>query len=61
MKHEHMKEIDLCLMEQVVSDNVISSLLQACKSGLFDQAQKAVSDIIDEGYPVSQILSQVSI
>lgn len=46
-------------MEQVVSDKVITSLLQACKSGFFDQAQKAVSDIIDEGYPVSQILSQV--
>ncbi|MCO5610125.1 hypothetical protein L7F22_064360 [Adiantum nelumboides] len=43
----------------VVSDNVVCSLLQACKTGLFDQAQKAVTDIIHEGYPVSQILSQL--
>ncbi|KAI5062496.1 hypothetical protein GOP47_0023035 [Adiantum capillus-veneris] len=43
----------------VVSDNVVHSFLQACRTGLFDQAQKAVADIIDEGYPVSQILSQV--
>lgn len=43
----------------VVSNNVVESLLQACKTGLFDQAQKIVTDIIDEGYPVSQILSQL--
>lgn len=44
---------------QVVSNNVVQSLLRACKTGLFDQVQKVVTDIIDEGYPVSQILSQV--
>lgn len=43
----------------VVSNIVVQSLLQACRTGLFDQAQKVVIDIIDEGYPVSQILSQL--
>ncbi|KAH7428265.1 hypothetical protein KP509_10G083800 [Ceratopteris richardii] len=43
----------------VIDQSVVCCLLEACKTGFFDQAQKAVTDIIDEGYPVSQILSQM--
>lgn len=43
----------------VISEHVVRTFHQACKSGFFDQAQKVVTDIIDEGYPVSQILSQL--
>ena len=41
-------------------DSVLEGLLKACQSGQFDLAHKEVRDIIAEGHPVSQILSQVS-
>lgn len=44
---------------QIVPDNVLKALLKACRSGQFDLAHKEVTDIIAEGYPVSQIFSQV--
>ncbi|XP_024515475.1 replication factor C subunit 2 isoform X2 [Selaginella moellendorffii] len=50
---------DILSVSGVIPDNVIQSLLQACTSGVFDQAQKEVTNIIAEGYPVSQIFSQV--
>lgn len=50
---------NLISVSGVVSDETILSLLQACRSGLFDQAQKVVTDIIDEGHSVSQIFSQL--
>lgn len=50
---------NLISVSGVVSDDVVQSLLQACKTDLFDQIQKVVTDIIDEGHPVSQILSQL--
>ena len=35
------------------------AFLAACKSGNFDLANKEVNNFIAEGYPVSQLLSQV--
>eukprot|EP01018_Ginkgo_biloba_P037126 Gb_29235 [translate_table: standard] len=43
----------------VVPSEVVQSLFKACKTGQFDVAQKEVTDIIAEGHPVSQILSQL--
>ena len=34
-------------------------MLSSCRSGNFDLANKEVTDVISEGYPVSQMLSQV--
>ncbi|CAA6660434.1 unnamed protein product [Spirodela intermedia] len=41
------------------SPGVVQSLFAACRSGEFDVANKVVTDIIAEGYPVSHILSQL--
>ncbi|XP_056168010.1 replication factor C subunit 2 isoform X3 [Syzygium oleosum] len=38
---------------------VVGALLAACKSGNFDLANKEVNNAIAEGYPVSQMLSQL--
>lgn len=46
-------------MCQVIPENVVQSLLAACRSGEFDVANKEVSTIIADGYPVSQLISQV--
>ncbi|BBM98161.1 replication factor C subunit 2/4 [Marchantia polymorpha subsp. ruderalis] len=43
----------------VVPDEILDSLLVACKSGQFDKAQGVVTNIIAEGHPASQILSQL--
>ncbi|KAG6553531.1 hypothetical protein Mapa_004444 [Marchantia paleacea] len=43
----------------VVPDDILDSLLFACKSGQFDKAQGVVTNIIAEGHPASQILSQL--
>lgn len=47
-------------MYQVVPQEVVEAFLIACKSGDFDLANKEVNNVIAEGYPVSQMLSQVS-
>ncbi len=44
---------------QIVPDDVLKRLVQACKSGEFDLAHTEVTEIIAEGHPVSQIFSQV--
>jgi len=44
---------------QVIPEDVVKSLLAACRSGEFDVANKEVSNIIAEGYPVSQLMAQV--
>ena len=44
---------------QVVPQEVVEALFAACKSGNFDLANKEVNDVIAEGYPVSQMFSQV--
>jgi replication factor C subunit 2/4 len=44
---------------KAIPQEVTEALYEACKSGDFDLANKEVNNIIDEGYPVSQILAQV--
>jgi replication factor C subunit 2/4 len=44
---------------QVIPEDVVKSLLAACRSGEFDVANKEVGNIIADGYPVSQLVSQV--
>lgn len=44
---------------QVIPQDVVQALFAACKTGQFDKANKEVSNIISEGYPVSQMFSQV--
>ena len=39
----------------------MEELLKACKSGNFDLANKEVNNFIAEGYPASQMLTQVLI
>jgi len=48
--------VSLC---QVIPEDVVKALLAACKSGEFDVANKEVSNIIADGYPVSQLMAQV--
>ncbi|CAM6126589.1 unnamed protein product [Calypogeia fissa] len=43
----------------VVPDELMDDLLAACRSGQFDRAQAVVTNVIAEGHPVSQILSQL--
>ncbi|KAI4389758.1 hypothetical protein MLD38_001950 [Melastoma candidum] len=50
---------DLISVSGVVPVEVVESLFTACKIGNFDLANKEVNNIIAEGYPVSQVLSQV--
>lgn len=49
----------LFFIDQVIPAEAAKALLAACKSGNFDLANKEVSNIIAEGYPVSQMLTQV--
>ncbi|OWM90120.1 hypothetical protein CDL15_Pgr006441 [Punica granatum] len=44
---------------QVIPPEVAEALLIACKSSNFDQANKEVNNIIAEGYPISQMLTQL--
>lgn len=46
--------------QQVIPEEVVEEFLAACKSGNFDLADKEVNNVISEGYPVSQMISQVS-
>ncbi|XP_068648492.1 replication factor C subunit 2 [Aristolochia californica] len=50
---------DLISVSGVVSPDVVMALFLVCKSGEFEMANKEVSNIIAEGYPVSQMLSQL--
>ncbi|KAG2615137.1 hypothetical protein PVAP13_3NG032970 [Panicum virgatum] len=49
---------DLISVSGVIPEDVVKSLLAACRSGEFDVANKEVSNIIAEGYPVSQLMAQ---
>lgn len=51
--------ISLICIFQIVPAEVVEALLKACKSGNFDLANKEVNNFIAEGYPVSQMLTQV--
>ncbi|QCE15740.1 replication factor C subunit 2/4 [Vigna unguiculata] len=44
---------------QVVPEKVVEAVLQACRSGNFDFANKEVNNFIAEGYPASQMLTQL--
>ncbi|CAK9168733.1 unnamed protein product [Ilex paraguariensis] len=44
---------------QVIPEEIVQALFSACKSGNFDLADKEVNNIIADGYPVSQMLSQL--
>ncbi|GJN13654.1 hypothetical protein PR202_gb00384 [Eleusine coracana subsp. coracana] len=49
---------DLISVSGVIPEDVVKSLLAACRSGEFDVMNKEVSNIIADGYPVSQLISQ---
>ncbi|XP_058097451.1 replication factor C subunit 4 isoform X2 [Magnolia sinica] len=44
---------------QVIPQDVVQALFTACKSGEFELANKEVDNILAEGYPVSQMFSQL--
>ncbi|KAL0438124.1 UNVERIFIED_CONTAM: Replication factor C subunit [Sesamum latifolium] len=50
---------DLISVSGVIPEEVMQALFSACKSGNFDVADKEVKNVIAEGYPVSQMLSQL--
>lgn len=45
--------------DQVIPEEVVQTLLVACRSGNFDLVDREVNNIIAEGYPVAQMLCQV--
>ncbi|KAK6257561.1 hypothetical protein QUC31_001020 [Theobroma cacao] len=50
---------DLLSVSGVIPQEVVEALYAACKSGNFDLANKEVNNVIAEGFPVSQMLSQL--
>ncbi|XP_057528092.1 replication factor C subunit 2 [Amaranthus tricolor] len=50
---------ELISVSGVIPEDVVQKLLAACKSGNFDSADKEVNNVISEGYPVSQMISQL--
>ncbi|KAL6492904.1 Subunit of heteropentameric Replication factor C (RF-C) [Orobanche gracilis] len=50
---------DLISVSGVIPEDIVQALFSACKSGNFDTADKEVKNVIAEGYPVSQMLSQL--
>lgn len=50
---------NLISMYQVIPQEVVDAIYASCKSGNFDLTNKEVNNVIAEGYPVSQMLSQV--
>lgn len=46
-------------MAGVVPKKVLLQLIENCQSNKFDSLQNTVTDIIAQGYPASQIISQV--
>ncbi|XP_045815931.1 replication factor C subunit 2 [Trifolium pratense] len=50
---------DLISVSGIVPAEVVEALLNACKSGNFDLANNEVNNFIAEGYPVSQMLTQL--
>lgn len=47
------------IADQVIPQEVVHTLYSTCKSGNFELAEKEVNNVIAEGYPVSQMISQV--
>ncbi|KAK7353215.1 hypothetical protein VNO80_18656 [Phaseolus coccineus] len=50
---------NLISVSGVVPEKVVEAVLQACRSGNFDFANKSVNNFIAEGYPASQMLTQL--
>ncbi|XP_039121926.1 replication factor C subunit 2 isoform X2 [Dioscorea cayenensis subsp. rotundata] len=50
---------DLISVSGVIPEEVVQAFLAACKSNDFDLADKEVGSLIADGYPVSQMLSQL--
>nr|GLL39396.1 replication factor C subunit 2 [Ipomoea trifida] len=50
---------DLITVSGVIPEEVVHAIFSACKSGNFDLADKEVNNVIAEGYPASQMLSQL--
>ncbi|KAL3363717.1 hypothetical protein AABB24_012778 [Solanum stoloniferum] len=50
---------DLISVSGVIPNEVVQAIFSACRSGNFDLANKEVNNVIAEGYPVSQLLSQL--
>ncbi|XP_043690055.1 replication factor C subunit 2-like [Telopea speciosissima] len=50
---------DLISVSGVIPQDVVLALFAACRSGDFELANKEVNNIIAEGYPVSQMFSQL--
>nr|DAD24687.1 TPA_asm: hypothetical protein HUJ06_026151 [Nelumbo nucifera] len=50
---------DLISVSGVIPQDAVQALLASCRSGDFELANKEVSNVISEGYPVSQMLSQL--
>ncbi|KAL4183826.1 hypothetical protein AMTRI_Chr11g100170 [Amborella trichopoda] len=50
---------NLISVSGVIPQDVVESFLSACRSGSFEKANKEVENITAEGYPVSQLLSQL--
>ncbi|KAL3324044.1 hypothetical protein AABB24_038291 [Solanum stoloniferum] len=50
---------ELISVSGVIPNEVVQAIFSACRSGNFDLANKEVSNVIAEGYPVSQMLSQL--
>ncbi|XP_016569722.1 replication factor C subunit 4 isoform X2 [Capsicum annuum] len=51
---------DLISVSGVIPNVVVQAIFSACRSGNFDLANKEVNNVIAEGYPVSQMLSQTT-
>ncbi|KAH9621244.1 hypothetical protein KSS87_003908 [Heliosperma pusillum] len=54
-----ISSVELISVSGVIPPEIVQSLLAACKSGNFDLANNEVHNVISEGYPVSQIISQL--
>ncbi|CAN1176087.1 Replication factor C subunit 2 [Linum perenne] len=50
---------DLINVSGVVPQSIVQSLFASCKNGNFDLANKEVNNVISDGYPVSQMISQL--
>ncbi|KAK3013089.1 hypothetical protein RJ639_008150, partial [Escallonia herrerae] len=50
---------DLISVSGVIPQEVVQALFSGCRSGNFDLADKEVKNVIADGYPVSQMLSQL--
>lgn len=50
---------DILEITGVIPDSVIKSLLESCSTNSFEKLQETVEDISADGYPASQLISQL--